>query len=172
MNAATEKRKALRDELSKIEEKKQQERSQLEKEYEDVALADEIVNKRRNKSARRASADSATSTSTDQPDNKSKVTRRKSALTGTNNTSSNSGTNSNNKNKSNLNDEEVVQTNPIISSPESLREEVSLEPQGIHSSIPPQYQKLLQLGLSQEQVRISLLLPILFYLFNYLIACR
>lgn len=148
MNAAAEKRKVLRDELTKIEEKKQQDRNQLEKEFEDVALADEIVNKRRNKTSRRASSGS---TSSDQVDSKPKTTRRQSALAG-NNLSSNSTNNSNNNNNSKENNDGTTQNNPILTSPESPREDVSVESQGIHSSIPPQYQKLLQLGLSQEQV--------------------
>lgn len=161
MNAAIEKRKTLRDELTKIEEKKQQERTQLEKEYEDVALADEIVNKRRNKSSRRASNGSTTSSSTGEQTTtgggsnttQPKATRRQSALA--------ASSSSSNKTK---NEENVQSNNPIITSSssttasttttmESPRENHPMEsPQGIHSSIPPQYQKLLQLGLSQEQV--------------------
>lgn len=142
MTAAADKRKLLKDELLKVEEKKRQERNQLASEYQDVALADEIVNKRRNKSLRRGSNPSS-STSPSSPNNAQKVSRRQSAVV--------NGNRSKNANTtSSLNSEEDSRDNPIHNN--SSPETVTVEAEGIHSSIPPQYQKLLQLGLSQEQV--------------------
>lgn len=142
MSAAADKRKILKDEFLKIEEKKQQERKLLASEYQDVTLADEIVNKRRNKSIRRSSNPSTnTSSPSSSTSNTPKVSRRQSAIQ--------NGKRSNNNLNTSFSNEDDSQDNPIH---ESSPETVPMEAEGVHSSIPPQYQKLLQLGLSQEQV--------------------
>lgn len=143
MTAAAEKRKQLRDEFMKIEAMKQQERNALASDFEDVALADEIVNKRRNKSLRRGSNTStnASVTNSTAPTSGSPnkgVSRRQSTGKRTNNPSSPSMSPSV---TSNPDDDQEDTSNPI-----------PMTTEGVHSSIPPQYEKLLRAGLSQEQV--------------------
>jgi hypothetical protein len=144
MTAAAERRKALRDEFLKIEEKKQQDRHALASDFEDVAMADEIVNKRRNKSLRRASNTSATSTTgtsaAGTTGNSSKASRRLSAVSSGKQTNNNSSSPSLSPSVA-MNLEDDPQDNPM-----------TVTAEGVHSSIPPQYEKLLRAGLSQEQV--------------------
>jgi hypothetical protein len=141
MTAAAERRKALRDEFMKREEKKQQEREVLASDFEDVAMADEIVNKRRNKSLRRASnplTTPASAAASGTAGNSSKASRRLSGKRTNHNSSSPSVA-------MNPEDDNDSQDNPM-----------TVTAEGVHSSIPPQYEKLLRAGLSQEQVPLLL----------------
>ena len=145
MAAAAEKRKQLRDEFMKIEAMKQQERNALASDFEDVALADEIVNKRRNKSLRRGS-----NTSTN-----ASVTNSTAATSGNLNkgTSRRASTGKRTNNPSSPSMSPSVTSNPDDDQQEdSTSNPIPMTPEGVHSSIPPQYEKLLRAGLSQEQV--------------------
>jgi hypothetical protein len=161
MLAAAEKRKLLKDELLKVEEKRQQDRTQVASEYEDVTLANEIVNKRRNKSLRKGSITpsgaSSTAPASSSSSNQQKVSRRQSAKrTSVPNALVSSQPVPGQVEQEQDDEEDDSQSNPIHHTSSST---LPIQPEGVHSSIPPAYQKLLQMGLSQEQVRPCRALP-------------
>jgi hypothetical protein len=162
MLAAAEKRRQLKEELLKQEEKRQQDRTQVASEYEDVTLANEIVNKRRNKSFRKGSLTSSgsastapsTTSSSSSPTSPQKVSRRQSTKKATGGVPANSLASSSSSQP--VLEDENSQSNPLHTSSSPA---LPMEPEGVHSSIPPAYQRLLQMGLSQEQVCPSSPLP-------------
>lgn len=149
MAAGADRRRQVREVLQSSYDKQEEERARIDRDAEEAAVMDDVVNKRRSKPNRRHSLSTVTDGS------KQNATRRMSRRQSS---GTNVGSSSANTSRHSAPPPPSEETSLVVSPLAGLQEQESSEAgivvisNGAGSNMPPQYQKLLNIGLAQEQV--------------------
>ena len=157
MAAAAEGRKGVLEELRRGAEAQAEERARIDRDVEEVAVMDDVMNRRRSTKGRRSSLGSAPGRdggATGKPSRR--MSRRQSSnkdMGSPKPATAASTVSPRSPSPSRAQEQGHEQTGVVVVSPLVQREDGGEGEGGGTGAMPPQYQKLLTIGLSREQVR-------------------